>query len=440
MDYNTLIVLSGTGLLGIASGVIGSYAVLRRRALMGDALAHASLPGICVAYLILGERNLPAMLFGALIAGSVGVLIITLLRHTTRIKEDAAIGMVLSVSFGLGMVLLRNIQNQPSGNRAGLNAYIYGKAASMVRSDVEMISAVCAVVLIVSCLLYKEFKLLSFDRAFAATQGWPTLALDIVMMGLLVTVTVVGLPAVGVVMMAAMLIIPGASARFWTERLGVMLLLAAVFGLMTGVVGTWASAANAALTAGPVIVLVGTAGFVISMLFAPGRGIVARAARYLALRRRTARENVLRTLYELAEQAQPIVPSDQPPTGMTATSPCTIEQLTRLRAWTPAHAHRLLNRCIRDGLVRPAPPDRFTLTPKGLAAAAAVVRKHRLWEMFLIHEANIAADHVDRDADSIEHVLGPETLAHLERLLRQEKRLPEKRDTIASTHDIPNPT
>lgn len=427
MNYNTMIVLLGTGLLGVASGIIGSYAVLRRRALMGDALAHAALPGICVAYLVLGERNFGAMLLGALVSGSVGVLIISLLRHATRIKEDAAIGMVLSVSFGLGIVLLRNIQNQPSGNRAGLNAYIYGKAASMVRADVAMILAVCALVLIVSSLLYKEFKLLSFDRAFAATQGWPTLTLDIIMMGLLVTVTVVGLPAVGVVMMAAMLIIPGASARFWTERLGVMLLLAAGFGLLTGVVGTWASAVYSRLPAGPMIVLVGSACFGLSMLFAPRRGLIARMIRHLVLRRRTARQNLLRTMYELAERAP------------TADQSCTVHQLTARRAWSPRFARRLLNRCTRKGLVVRTAPDRFTLTPEGRRAAAEVVRSHRLWEMFLITEANIPADHVDRDADFIEHVLGPDIVEQLETLLRDQNRLPEEDGTIESPHEIPAP-
>ncbi|NOT00986.1 MAG: iron chelate uptake ABC transporter family permease subunit [Phycisphaerales bacterium] len=412
IPFNTMVVLCGTGLLGVVSGIIGSFAVLRRRALMGDALAHAALPGICLAFLILGERHLPALLLGALITGTVGVLVVTTLRHATRIKEDAAIGIVLSVFFGAGVVLLRVIQNMPSGNRAGLDHYIYGKAAGMVVQDVQWIGGVCLVVILAAVLLYKEFTLLSFDTAFAATLGWPTLRLDIVMMGLLVIVTVVGLPAVGVVMMAAMLIIPGASARFWTERLHVMLILAAVFGGLTGIVGTWLSATFSRLPAGPVIVLVAAAIFVVSMTFAPRRGILARTLSHVNLRRRTARQNLLRTMYELVER------------DLDARPAVTPAALTRLRAWTEPHARRLLAAGARVGLIERTSDGHFRLTDRGLLEAVGVVRTHRLWEMFLIEQAHIATDHVDRDADSIEHVLGADIIRDLEDRLVQLGRWP----------------
>lgn len=412
MLYNTLIVLVGTGLLGLVSGVIGSFAVLRRQALMGDALAHAALPGICLAFLVVGERNFVALVLGAVVTGTMGVLFVSLLRHATRVKEDAAIGMVLSVSFGGGIVLLRLIQNMPGGNRAGLESYIYGKAAGMVMQDVQLIMGVCVVVIASAVLLYKEFKLLSFDRAFAATQGWPTLRLDIAMMALLVIVTVVGLPAVGVVMMAAMLIIPGASARFWTHRLGVMLILAAVFGTMTGVVGTLFSAEYSRLPAGPVIVLVGTTIFLVSMLLAPGRGIAARVISRVRLERKTARQNLLRTLYELSEPE----PSARPP--------CDATDLTKRRAWSVRQALKMLRSATRAGLVESAGTERYRLTPRGLAEAANVVRAHRLWEIYLIDQAHIAADRVDRDADSIEHVLGTDMVERLEQRLVELGRRP----------------
>src|SRR5262245_5145817 len=202
-------VLLGTSLLGLSSGVIGSFAVLRRRALLSDALAHAALPGICVAFLLSGHRSFLALLTGAFLSGLLGVGVISVLRRHTRTKEDAAIGIVLSVFFGLGIALSRIIQNQPlreGGSRAGLDNFIFGKTAGMLVEDVYVILALLAFLLLVVTLLYKEFKLVSFDPEFAAVQGWPTLWLDLALMGLLALTAVVGLPAVGVVLMAALLI------------------------------------------------------------------------------------------------------------------------------------------------------------------------------------------------------------------------------------------
>ncbi len=414
MDYNTGVVLIGTCLLGIAAGVIGSFAVLRRRALMGDALAHAALPGICVAFLIIGERHFAGFLLGALVSGSLGVGIVTLLRHSTRIKEDAAIGIVLSVFFGGGIVLSSTIQHMPGGNRSGLDTYIFGKTAAMVRQDVMIIGGVCVFILAVSMLLYKEFKALSFDREYASAQGLPVLALDFAMMTLLVLVTVAGLPAVGVVLMAAMLIIPGAAARFWTDRLHWMLMIAAFIGALTGLFGTMMSARYAGLPAGPIIVLVGASMFVASMLFAPRRGIVARVLSRRRLEVRTMRQNLLRTMYELAEPD----PAAKPPV--------TPVELTSRRAWSVVQARRALERAQAAGMVESVDGMRYRFTEAGLEEAVCVVRTHRLWEVFLIEEAHVAADHVDRDADSIEHVLGAEEVRHLERRLVEMGRWPKE--------------
>lgn len=283
-DANTRTVLLGTALLGLACGVVGTLAVLRRRALMGDALAHAALPGIGVAFLIVGDRHLGAFLLGALVFGLLGVGCINLIRRYTRIKEDAALALVLGSFFGLGIVLSRLIQNRPSGNRAGLDGFLFGKAASMVNSDVALIAGVAGAACLAVALLFKEFRLVAFDREFAASQGWPVAALDLAMMALVAVCTVAGLPAVGVVLMAALLIIPAATARLWSDRLGVVLLTA-------GAVGTFAAAFGTALSAvlpppsgalsrgwptGPLIVLVGAACFVFSLIAAPRRGLVAR--------------------------------------------------------------------------------------------------------------------------------------------------------------------
>jgi len=438
---NTQLVMLGTSLLGCVAGVVGSFAVLRRRALMGDLISHAALPGLCLAFLLLGERQFQAMLLGAFLTGLVGVALVTVLCRWTRTKEDAAIGIVLSTFFGAGVVLTSIIQNLPTeSSKAGLQTYIYGQAALMLRQDVWFIALVAAACLALVTALYKEFKVFSFDPGFARAQGWPTLALDLTMMGTLSLVTVVGLPSVGVVLMAAMLIIPGAAARFWTNRLGAMLLLSGVFGAITGVCGTLISAGSLTellgfdplafgynrsnLPNGPVIVLCGTAIFLFSVLLAPRRGVIARLYHDLRLRWRIEFENLLRTMYELSEPELPRLPE------------ASIAALTHERAWSAGKARHMLRRAAAQGLVETTPAG-GRLTQLGLERAERVTRTHRLWELFLIEGAAIAPDHVDRDADSIEHFLSPELVDELEARLAEKHAVPRTDSGVPlSPHEL----
>jgi len=441
--YLTLIVLAGTALLGWVAGTLGCFAVLRRRALMGDLVSHAALPGLCLAFLVIGGRHFSGMLLGALVTGLLGVGLITFLCRHTRTKEDAALGIVLSTFFGAGIVLSSLIQQQPDAGKAGLETYIFGQAAGMIRQDLYLIAAVSAVALLLVLLLYKEFKLLSFDPEFARAQGWPTLGLDLLMMGALAVVTVVGLPAVGVVLMAAMLILPAAAARFWTERLGPMLVLAGLLGALSGAVGTlvsaglgaelpglaWLSAASedparAGLPTGPVIVLCGTLLFVLSLMFGPRRGVLARAIRLARLRSKTARENLLRAIFEATEQ----LPRDQQAVA--------VEQLLVRRAWSRGRLGRLLRRATRSGLVV-REGARVRLTSAGRSEAQRLVRTHRLWELFLIRGAQIAPDHVDRDADTLEHLLPAELVEQVETELAASSQLEADATAVP---DSPHPT
>lgn len=274
--YNTWVVLAGVSLLGASAGIVGSFAVLRRRSLTGDALAHAALPGLCLAFLFAGEQNMLVMLFGALLTGILGVVIISALRTYTRIKEDAAIGIVLSVFFGAGAVLSRIIQNRPGGSRAGIQTFIFGSPAGMIFEDLLWLAILSAGILFCVLLLYKEFKLISFDPDFAYSQGWPVYLLDLLLMGLLAITVVVGLPAVGVLMVAALLIIPAATARFWTEQLGMMLAMSAIFGVVSAMFGTMVSATYVTMPTGPTIILVATIFFLLSGLFSPSRGMARK--------------------------------------------------------------------------------------------------------------------------------------------------------------------
>jgi manganese/zinc/iron transport system permease protein len=412
-DYNTRVVVLGTTLLGVAGGVVGSFTLLRKRALMGDALSHATLPGIAIAFLLavalgLEGKSLLILLGGATVTGVLGLLVVLLLRHSTRIKEDSALGIVLSVFFGLGVALLGIVQQNPQGHAAGIEGFIYGKAASITAGDAWLI-ALSAVVSIVACaLMFKELRLLCFDAGYARSQGWPVAWLDVAMMALVVLVTVVGLQAVGLILVIAMLIIPAAAARFWTERLDRMIIIAAAAGALSGFVGALASALLPDLPSGAMIVLVAGVVFGLSMLLGTSRGILVRVRHRHMLSRRVRRQHVLRAIYELIEHDAHPGPLDLTPIG--------VEQLRRTRAWSHVALRHELRRAERDGLVE-LQENQVHLTPEGHSLASRVVRNHRLWEVYLITHADIAPSHVDRDADLIEHVLGADMVRKLETLL-----------------------
>lgn len=276
LTYNTLLVLAGTSLLGAASGLVGSLAILRRQALVGDVFAHAALPGLCLAFILVGERSLVALLTGGFISGVIGLLFVSAITRFSQIKQDAALGIVLSTFFGLGIVLSSIIQRLPTGQKSGIDSYIFGKTAGIIAQDVYLISISALLCLFAMMLLYKEFLSITFDADFAQAQGWPIKRLDTAIIGLIGLLVVMGLPAVGVIMMAALLILPGITARFWTERFSTMLWLGAMIGFVIGAVGTAFSAYYASLKAGPTIVLVGATFFLISAIIAPRRGLIAR--------------------------------------------------------------------------------------------------------------------------------------------------------------------
>ncbi|HMN97466.1 MAG TPA: iron chelate uptake ABC transporter family permease subunit [Phycisphaerales bacterium] len=291
-DANTRIVLLGCGILGAAAGSVGSLAVLRGRALVGDAVAHAALPGVCLAWLVLGDRSLPVLLLGALGSGLLGVATIAAIRAQPRIREDAAIALVLSTFFGAGIVLSRMVQNVPGGHRAGLDGLILGSAASLVRQDVFAIGVVAAAALGAVLLFFKELRLLCFDRSFAASLGRPVGAFDLALLAAVCLIAIAGLPAVGVVLVVALLVIPGAAARFWSDRLAAVVILAGLFGAAAALAGTALSAVLPAPAGarvrgwptGPLIALAAAGLFAGSLVAAPRRGLIARllGARRLA--------------------------------------------------------------------------------------------------------------------------------------------------------------
>ncbi len=422
-DYNTRIVLLGTMLLGAAAGMVGSFTLLRKRALMGDALSHATLPGICLAFLFGvsqgGDgKSLVALLLGATLTGLLGVATILLLRNLTRLKEDTALGAVLSVYFGAGVALLGVIQQMQQGHAAGLESFVYGKTASMGVQDIRLIAGAAGCCAVASLLLFKEFKLLCFDEGFAGANGLPVLWLDLALMALVVTITIVGLQAVGLVLMVALLVIPAAAARFWTDKLWQMFTLSGALGALSGIAGAAMSALFSRLPSGAMIVLVCTAFFLISLVFGSSRGVLVRTLRRWHLNRTIDRQHLLRAIYEILEacpnRAAP--PHDQD--GVA------IQELLAVRSWSRQRLQRALRAAQRDELVEWG-HNPVRLTRRGRVEAARMTRQHRLWELYLMTHADIAPSRVDRDADAIEHVLEPEVIAELESLLdRQQAEIP----------------
>lgn len=407
-DYNTRVVVLGATLLGVGAGVVGSFTLLRKRALIGDALSHATLPGIASAFLVGSSlwgdgKSLPLLLFGGAMSGVLGVGAILLIRRHTRLSEDAALGIVLSVFFGAGVALLGIVQQLPTGHAAGLESFIYGKTAAMLSRDAWLIAGVAAVCVFTSVALFKELALLCFDSGFAASRGYPVGWLDAVLMAMVVVITIVGLQAVGLILMIALLVIPPAAARFWTESLRTMTRIAALLGGVSAFVGATLSASYPKLPSGATIVLAAAAFFVISALFGQKRGVVLRWLRRREFLRGIEMEHLLRSVYEVVEHRE----GDAAP----------IERLLALRSWAPAKLRGVIRRAKQLELVRSDSRDEVRLTTRGAIEAQRLTRQHRLWELYLITHAEIAPSKVDRGADAIEHVLDPETIRELDSLL-----------------------
>lgn len=432
-DYNTRIVIAGTTLLGCAAGLVGSFTLLRKRALMGDALSHATLPGICLAFMLAtslhgSAKSLIVLLTGATVSGLIGVGTILLIRNLTRLKEDTALGAVLSVFFGAGTALLGIVQQMREGHAAGLESFIYGRTASMGIQDTQLIAGAALACVVVCLLLFKEFKLLCFDESFAGSRGYPVPGLDSALMTLVVIVTIVGLQAVGLILMVALLVIPAAAARFWTDRLQSMFAIAGGLGAASGMAGATMSALFSKLPSGAMIVLVCTLFFLVSMACGTQRGVLVRFLRRRHLNRSVDRQHLLRAVYEIAETSQR-QRSGLPVDGQSVSF---AELLTR-RSWTAHRLTRAIRKAQQDELIEWG-DDPVRLTRRGQLEAARLTRQHRLWELYLMAHADIAPSRVDRDADAIEHVLEPEIIAELEALLEQ--KYP---DVPVSPHELPAP-
>ncbi len=416
-DPNVVAVVIGSVLLTASSAVVGTFTFLRKKALVGDAVAHSVLPGICLAFILSGSKNPLFLIIGAFVTGWISLVLIDNITTKSKIKEDSAIAIVLSVFFGIGILMLTHIQHSGNASQTGLDSFLFGKAAALVGSDLVTFGIVAVILLVTVGLFFKELKLIAFDASYARALGLPVKAIDLLLTTLTVLAVVTGIQAVGVILMAAMLITPAAAARFWTNNVKTMTMIAATMGAVSGLTGAYVSYVAPAMPTGPWIVMIISAVALLSFFIAPKRGIVSRAVSQRKLQYQIMDENLLKALFHLGEE------DDDTYKGRTA------EEIVEKRHFPKSRLMSSLKRLRREGFLTKK-GSQWAFTEAGKLKGQRVVKLHRLWELYLSKYVKIAADHVHEDAETIEHIITPEIEAELERMLEypemdpHEERIP----------------
>lgn len=401
---NVRYVVFGSVLLSISSAIVGCFTFLKKKALIGDVVSHAVLPGVCLSFIVSGTKNPIFLIIGAFLSGWLSIIVLDYIVRNSKIKEDTATGLALSVFFGFGVLLLTFIQHSGNSAQTGLDSFLFGKAAALVGQDLWAFSIIALVVLIVIFTFYKKFKLISFDPQYAASIGIPIKRMELLLTSITVMAVVTGIQAVGVVLMAAMLITPAAAARFWTDRLAIMITLAAIFGAFAGVAGAFISYTTPSMPTGPWIVMMVSMIALFSFFFSPRKGILIKALKQRKIRRKLLEENLLKTFYLAGESNADHKEAKR------------LQELEEVRMFKPGQLQTGLRRLKIQGFIT-RKENHWTLTQAGYQKGKRVVRLHRLWELYLTKYLRIAPDHVHEDAETIEHVITPDLEIRLEKLL-----------------------
>ena len=414
-DSAVQLAVMGSLLLGVSCGLLGSFLVVRRLAMVGDMLSHAVLPGVVLGFLWHMSKDPLAILIGAVVAGLLSTFVMSKIRETTRLKEDSALAMVLAGFYGLGVVLYSILQNTSSGDKSGLDKFMFGQAAALSLSDVQIIAVITLAAVILITVFYPSFLAMSFDSAFAATIGMPTRVIHYLTMLLLSFTVVAALQAVGVVLVSALLIIPASAAYLLSSRMHHVLCYAALIGMLSSFCGAFFSFLSNGLPTGPFMVLSAGFLFVVVLLFAPQQGWIPRYWKRLRRSQRIQVENTLKTVFHIREGSQ------------FAKEGIRLSALAQRGNQPIVFAEKQARRLVKSGMATlyPSKPDKETLTgelllyltPTGWQRAREVVRNHRLWELYLTDAVHYPADHVHDDAEIIEHILGEETVRRLEKQL-----------------------
>lgn len=310
-SYTTQMVLLGTALLGLASGIAGTFAVLRKESLIGDGLSHAALPGVVIAFLLTGIKDIEVLITGAALSSITAAWLITITVENSKIKFDGALATILSAFFGLGMVLLTYVQSLNDAGQAGLSKFIFGQAATILARDVYITSAAALIIIVLTALFWKELKLISFDVEYAKTLQIPVTFTLILYRSLLIMTIIIGIQSVGAILISSLLIAPAVGARQWTNKLGTMCILAGLFGMISAIGGTIWSTSVPKLPTGPAIIVILSILVLLSLIFAPNRGMLwqfrkNRQSKHALLLETTrdSKSKAQQSIY-VAEDAQP---------------------------------------------------------------------------------------------------------------------------------------
>ena len=403
-DVNIRYVALGTVLLGASSATVGCFTFLRKKALVGDTIAHSILPGICLSFIVFKTKDPLMLLLGAMLSGWMSVYVVDYISAKSKIKPDTAIGLTLSVFFGIGILLLTHIQHSGNSAQAGLDKFLFGKAASLVQNDVITFGIVSVILIGTIILFFKQFSLISFDVHFAKTIGLPVRTFEVILSTITVLAVAIGIQTVGVVLMAAMLITPAAAARFWTDKLKVMVIIAAIIGGVSGIFGAFISYTAPSMPTGPWIVAVLSFIAIGSMLVAPKNGAISKSRKQKKNQRKILEDNIIKLLYKLGEKENEFFKNRS------------IRTLKNYREYPEKKLLKGLNILKKKNQVVLV-NDLWVLTEEGKKAGMRIVRIHRLWELYLTTYLRIAPDHVHEDAETIEHIITPEMESKLEHLL-----------------------
>jgi manganese/zinc/iron transport system permease protein len=397
-DPNVIFVVMGISFLSISAAMVGTFTFLDKKALIGDAISHAVLPGVCLAFMFAGTKNPYWIVAGAFTTGALATYSITWISSKTKLKEDTVIASVLSVFFGVGIVFMTKLQQTGNAAISGLDHFLFGNAISIVGEDLWVYGALALTTIIILFIFYKEFKVLVFNKAFAETVGLPVRRLEFLFNSLMVLAVVTGIQAIGVVLMAALLITPGAAARFWTDRLGRMLMIAVSFAVFSGITGAYISFTLPNMPTGPWVVVVLSSMAFFSFCFSPKKGLITRWYSKRMYERKIHSDHILKSLYHAWVKQKKGIPLVDIQKDFSRKESETNSSLKNLR---------------KNGFIQ-LDKDRIHLKENGLKEARRIVRLHRLWELYLTEYMNIAPDHVHDTAEKMEHILTPEIEVRLD--------------------------
>jgi len=395
-DPSVNTVLLGVCLLSINCSLTGTFVYLKKNAILGDVISHAILPGICIAFLLHGQKNMAVLLSGAFITGFIAAWLNNYIPRISVIKADTASALILSVFFGTGTIILTIIQKTGNAAQSGVDSFIMGKAAGITQGDISFLAIVLLITLSLIIMFKRGLIMYCFDEEFGTSAGFPAKFYRFLVSFLTVLSVTAGIQAAGVLLVAGLMIIPVVAANFWSRRINVILILACLFGLVSATGGSLISYTGTGIPTGPWIIIVNAFFAFLSILFGAKGGVLGRLLNEVKLYLKSREENYLKYLYKLREDK-----------GENIIVKVSIRNLRETGS--------LL--CFFSGYIT-LNQGEIKFTPQGFDLAKRVVRRHRLWETYLSEIMHLQPDHLHDNAELMEHFITDEIEEELQKLLK----------------------